>query len=156
MCCKFSPSVLIFVRTIFFFWSLRYTISRHDSVPHRVFRGITHLLTPEDSNMLSAVHSLLTVGHLHSPLIVEFDQSNQYQLLCTVLHDIEGYEEPVSRTEKIPHHAAKFETCEFVLNVGYFEKYITWPWLVVLLILCPCRKHWPIQQRVRITKPVES
>ena len=77
--------------------------------------------------MRSAVHSLLTMGHLHSLLIVEFDKSNQYELMCAVSHGIEGYEEPVPRTKKIPQYAVKFETCEFVLNVGYFEKYITWP-----------------------------
>ena len=98
-------------------------------MPQRVFRGITHLHAPEERQKYAFCSSftLDPWGHLHSLLTVKFDKSNQYELLCTVSHDIEGYEEPVPRTKKIPHHAVKFETHEFVLNVGYFEKYITWP-----------------------------
>ena len=38
--------------------------------------------------------------------------SLQYKLLCTISNNIEVYEEPEPRTNKIPHCAVKFEAGE--------------------------------------------
>ena len=70
-----------------------------------VFQAVYQLTDLDDKSRseTSRVH-LITLSVLRTG-----KETPQYKFLCTILNNIDVYEESVPRTKKIPHCAVKFE-----------------------------------------------
>ena len=76
--------------------------SVHDSVVLQAAHQLTDL--DDKSRSETSRVNLITLSVLRTG-----KETTQYKFLCTILNNIDVYEESVPRTKKIPHCAVKFE-----------------------------------------------